>query len=284
MGNVMKANIKPFVMLGRPANLGLVTAVVLITSAFYTPYPPVGRVLLAILCVCFITAAGNALNDICDIEIDRINKPKRPLPSGDISPSQARTFMYMMFVLGNIAALILGFWNLFISLFIVTPLLYWYAYRLRSIPLAGNIVVAFLSSMTFIFAAVAFGKLSVVYVPALYCFTISLIREIVKDLEDLKGDGANNSNTLPVAIGEKATRVIVGIMILCFLPLIPLPYVAGMYNKWFFLIGVFAISVPLVIMMLQFFRIHHKVNYYQIASVMKVIMFIGLAALFIGRY
>lgn len=284
MGDVMKWNIKPFIMLGRPANMGLVTVVILISSAFYSPYPPVWRVLLAILCVIFITAAGNTLNDICDVEIDRINKPKRPLPAGDISPQQAKVFMYVLFVLGNIIALILGFWNLFISLFIVTPMLYWYAYRLRNIPLWGNIVIALLSSMTFIFAAAAFGELHVVYVPALYCFMISLIREIVKDLEDLKGDGANNSNTLPVSVGEEATRVIVGIMILCFLPLIPLPYVAGMYNKWFFIIGVFAVGVPLVIMMLQFFRLKYKVNYYQIAAVMKVIMFIGLLALFVGRY
>lgn len=280
----MKWNLKPYIMLGRPANIGLVTAVILISSAFYSPYPPVWRVLLAALCVSLITAAGNTLNDICDIEIDRINKPKRPLPSGHISPEHAKIYMYVLFVLGNITALLLGWWNLFISLFLVTPLLYWYAFRLRNIPLAGNVMVAFLSSMTFIFAAVTFGKLSVVYVPALYCFMISLIREIVKDLEDLKGDGANNSNTLPVAVGENATRVIVGIMILCFLPLIPLPYIAGLYNKWFFIIGVFAAGVPMVIMMLQFFSIRRSINYYQIASVMKVIMFLGLLALFVGRY
>ncbi|MDD5709602.1 MAG: geranylgeranylglycerol-phosphate geranylgeranyltransferase [Candidatus Marinimicrobia bacterium] len=283
MDKFMNLKIKPYIMLARPANIALVTTVILITSAFYSPYPPVWKVLLSILCVAFITAAGNTLNDLNDIEIDRINKPKRPLPSGTVTPENAKRYMYLLFIFGNGFALILGFWNLLLSLLIVTPALYWYAKHLRNVPLAGNVMVAFLSSLTFIFAAAAFRDLGPAYIPALYCFMISLIREIVKDLEDLSGDGANNSNTLPVAVGEASTRVIAAIMILFFLPMIPLPYLAGLYNKWFFFIAVFAGGVPMVVMMVRLFQVRKAVNYYQLASVMKIIMFIGLLALFIGR-
>jgi geranylgeranylglycerol-phosphate geranylgeranyltransferase len=280
----MTATLKHYLKLARPANIGLVAFVVLITSALAGDYPPVWRVVLAVIAVVFITAGGNALNDICDIEIDRINKPKRPLPAGLISVAGARRFMIAMFVLGNLASLFLGFWPFVISLLLVTPLLYWYAKHLRNVALAGNIVVAFLSSMTFIYAAVAFGDIRVGYVPAVYCFMISLIREIVKDLEDLDGDGANESNTLPVSIGENATRVVAGIMILLFLPFIPLPYVAGIYGKWFFFIGLIGAAIPFIIMMIQLFQLRRRINYYQIASVMKVIMFIGILAIYLGKF
>ncbi|MFO7841586.1 MAG: geranylgeranylglycerol-phosphate geranylgeranyltransferase [Fidelibacterota bacterium] len=278
----MKNSLKHYVKLARPANIGLVTFVVLITSAFFEPYPPVWRVLLAVICVVFITAGGNALNDIYDVEIDRINKPKRPLPAGLISVAGARGFMVAMFIFGNLAALFLGFWPFVISVLIVTPLLYWYARHLRNVALVGNITVAFLSSMTFIFAAIAFGDISAGYVPAIYCFMLSLIREIVKDLEDLDGDKANDSKTLPVSIGESSTRVLVAVLILFFLPFLPLPYVAGLYGKWFFFIGFIGVGIPLIIMMIQLFQLKRKINYYQIASVMKIVMFIGILAIFLG--
>ncbi|MDZ7796400.1 MAG: geranylgeranylglycerol-phosphate geranylgeranyltransferase [Candidatus Marinimicrobia bacterium] len=280
----MKNSLKHYVKLARPANIGLVTFVVLITSALFEPFPPVLRVLLAIICVVFITAGGNALNDIYDVEIDRINKPKRPLPAGLISIAGARGFMVAMFVFGNLAALFLGLWPFVISVLIVTPLLYWYARHLRNVALVGNIIVAFLSSMTFLFAAVAFGDISAGYVPAIYCFMLSLIREIVKDLEDLDGDKANDSNTLPVSIGENSTRVLVAIMILFFLPFLPLPYVAGLYGKWFFFIAFVGVGIPLIIMMIQLFQLKRKINYYQIASVMKIVMFIGILAIFLGKF
>lgn len=280
----MMNKIKHYLKLARPANIGLVTFVVLITSAFFEPYPPVWRVILSVICVAFITAAGNALNDLHDIEIDRINKPKRPLPAGLISVAGARGFMVVMFILGNLAALFLGFWPLVISLVIVTPSLYWYAKHLRNVALAGNVVVAFLSSMTFLFAAVAFGDVSIGYVPALYCFMLSLIREIVKDLEDLDGDGANDSRTLPVTIGENPTRVLVAILILFFLPFIPVPYVAGLYGKWYFFLGCAGAGIPLIILMIQFLQLRRKMNYYQTASAMKIIMFIGILALFLGKF
>ncbi|MBW6457666.1 MAG: geranylgeranylglycerol-phosphate geranylgeranyltransferase [FCB group bacterium] len=280
----MKLNLKHYVKLARPANIGLVAAVVLITSAFFTPYPPIWRVLLAIVCVAFITAAGNALNDICDIEIDRINKPKRPLPARLITVEGARGFMLVMFVLGNLAALLLGIGPLLISLVIVTPMLYWYAHHLRNVALAGNVLVAFLSSLTFLFAALAFGDMSIGYVPAVYCFVLSLIREIVKDLEDLDGDGAQNSKTLPVSIGETPTRILVGILIVLFIPFIPLPYVAGLYGKWFFFIAAIAGGIPLITIMIQLFQINRKINYYQIASILKIIMLIGILAIFLGKF
>lgn len=276
-------NLKPYFKLARPANLGLVTFVILLTSSFFSPYPPLWRVFLTIVCVTFITAGGNALNDMCDIEIDRINKPNRPLPSGQIGMDGARGFMVAMFILGNLAALFLGFWPLTISLLVATTLLFWYAHRLRHVALAGNIVVAFLSSLTFVFAALAFGKMSAGYVPAVYCFVISLIREILKDLEDLDGDGANDSKTLPVSIGENPTRVVVGILILFFLPFIPIPYVAGLFNKWYFFIGITLVGVPLIIIMVELFQLRRKINYYQITSVLKILMFIGLAAFLLGR-
>ncbi len=280
----MTLNIKPYLKLARPANLVLVGTVVLIASTLFSEYPSIWEVLLTIICATFITAAGNALNDMCDIEIDRINKPNRPLPSGQITIKGAKSFMITMFILGNIAGLILGFWSLFISLFIATGLLFWYAYRLRHVALIGNVVVAFLSALTFLFAAQAFGDMKLGYVPFVLTFILSVIREIVKDLEDLDGDKAHDSRTLPVVAGETSTRIMAGIITVLFIPLAPIPYVAGMYGKWFFFLGIIGVIIPMLIIMIQLFQIRRTINYNQIASALKIVMFIGLAAVFLGRF
>ena len=280
----MTLNFKSYLKLARPANLVLVGTVVLIASTLFPEYPSIWEVFLTIICATFITAAGNALNDMCDIEIDRINKPNRPLPSGKITMKGAKIFMITMFILGNIAGLILGFWSLFISLFIATGLLFWYAYRLRHVALIGNVVVAFLSALTFLFAAQVFGDMKLGYVPFVLTFILSVIREIVKDLEDLDGDKAHDSRTLPVVTGETPTRIMAGIITVLFIPLVPIPYVAGMFGKWFFFLGTIGVIIPMLIIMIQLFQVRRAINYYQIASALKIVMFIGLAAVFLGRF
>ena len=280
----MTLNIKAYFKLSRPANLLLVGTVVLIASTLFQTYPSIWDVLLTIICATFITAAGNALNDMCDIEIDRINKPNRPLPSGKISIKSAKRFMIIMFILGNIAGLILGFWSFVISLFVATALLFWYAYRLRHVALVGNMVVAFLSALTFLFATQAFGDIKLGYVPFVLTFILSVIREVVKDLEDLDGDRAHDSKTLPVVAGEAPTRVIAGIIAALFIPIVPIPYVAGMYGKWFFFLTMIGVVIPMVIITIQLFQLRRTINYYQIASALKIVMFIGLAAVFLGRF
>jgi geranylgeranylglycerol-phosphate geranylgeranyltransferase len=280
----MKWNFKPYIKLARPMNLLLVATVVLIAWTLFTPLPNFWTVLLVIIATTTITAGGNALNDMCDIEIDRINKPNRPLPAGMINEDSARIFMIVMFIIGNVAGLILGFWSLFITLFIATPLLFWYAHRLRHIALVGNILVAFLSALAFIFAAQAFGSIRLGYVPFVLTFILSVIREIIKDLEDVNGDEAHDSKTLPVMIGETPTRIITGIMILFFLPIVPIPYVTGLFGKWFFLTGLVGVVFPLVVLMIQLFQIKRVLDYHQIATIMKIVMFIGLACVFVGRF
>ncbi len=277
-------SLKQYIKIARPANLLLVASVVLIAATLFDPFPNFWTFILAVLCPVLITAAGNTVNDICDIEIDRINKPSRPLPSGDLNIERARVFMVVMFILGNLAGLLLGFWSLFISLFVATLLLFWYAYRLRHIALVGNIVVSFLSALTFLFAAQAFGDLKLGYVPFLLTFILSLVREIVKDLEDMDGDKAHDSKTLPVIIGETPTRVIAGIISVFFIPLIPIPYVTAMYGKWFLFIAFPGVAIPMLIMMVNLFQIKRKINYYQMATILKIVMFIGLASVFMGRF
>jgi 4-hydroxybenzoate polyprenyltransferase len=171
-----------------------------------------------------------------------------------------------------------------ISLFVATLLLFWYAYRLRHVALVGNIVVAFLSALTFIFAAQAFGDIKLGYVPFVLTFIISVVREIIKDLEDLNGDEAHDSKTLPVMIGEAPTRVIAGIITALFLPIIPIPYVAGMFGKWFFFLGIMGVAFPMMIMMINLFQIKRTINYHQIAVILKIVMFFGLATVFMGRF
>jgi len=75
-----------------------------------------------------------------------------------------------------------------------------------------------------------------------------------------------------------------GIITALFVPLVPIPYVAGMYGKWFFFLGIIGVIIPMLIIMIQLFQLRRTINYYQIASALKIVMFIGLAAVFLGRF
>lgn len=276
-------NYHAYFKLSRPINVLLSTVSVIITAAFFTPFPPLWRVLFAMLCVGFTTAAGNAINDYHDVEIDKINKPERPLPSGEISKEGALGFAVASFILATLFSLFLGIVPLIISLFISAPLLYFYARSLKRLPIIGNVVVSLILAMTFIYAATVYGNVSLGYMPAVLAFFFSLIREMVKDIEDIKGDKKLGAKTMAIAVGENGARIIAGMLALVMLPIIPLPYILGIYGKWYFFISGLGCGLPLIIIMIQLLHIGKPVDYKKLADILKFDIIIGLLAILLGN-
>ena len=164
---------------------------------------------LIFLAVFLITGAGNSVNDFFDHEIDAINRPTRPIPSGRISSSAALRWSLALFVTGCALA---GLVNRFcLGLAVINSIfLFFYARNLKAMPLAGNLCVAYLTGSTFIFGGGAFGfkGMESNIIPFFLSFLATMSREIVKAIEDIEGDRQGNARTLPILIGEKASGIL----------------------------------------------------------------------------
>ncbi|KTG10342.1 prenyltransferase [Haloprofundus marisrubri] len=180
----------------------------------------------AIAATACATAAGNAVNDYFDHEIDRINRPDRAIPRGAVSPRGALAFSIALFLSAVVAAAALPLVAIAIA---VTNLLALVAYTklFKGLPGVGNAVVAYLTGSTFLFGAAAVGWVSDAAVLFVLAAVATFTREIVKDVEDIDGDREQGLRTLPIVVGERrALWVGVVAMALAILAS-PVPYIFG---------------------------------------------------------
>ncbi len=161
---------------------------------------------LIFLTVFLITGAGNVINDYYDRDIDAINRPGRPIPSGRMSAREAFYYSLALFATGCLIACQVNQICLSVAAF-NSVLLFLYARNLKAMPLAGNITVAFLTGCTFLFGGAATGSAGLLAnkVPFLLSFLVSMSREIAKDIEDMAGDRAGGARTLPILAGERVS-------------------------------------------------------------------------------
>jgi geranylgeranylglycerol-phosphate geranylgeranyltransferase len=163
-------------------------------------------VLLLFAIVVLITAAGNVINDFYDAEIDALNRSDRPIPSGKVRRPAALWYAVFLFLAGIAACLFTN--PLCTGIAVINSALLWiYAARLKATPLAGNIAVAYLSGSMFLFGGALAGPAGFVHmVPiALVTFFAMMVRELLKDAEDVEGDAACGASTLPIRIGIRKT-------------------------------------------------------------------------------
>ncbi|WP_417199755.1 geranylgeranylglycerol-phosphate geranylgeranyltransferase [Bizionia sp.] len=261
-----------------------------------------GFSLLIIATLC-LAASGNIINDIFDQDTDAVNKPKKVIVGKSISEKTA----YSLFIGFNVVGVLIGFYlshlvgrSGFFALFvIVSGLLYIYASYLKQMILVGNIVISALIALSIIMVGLfellpaitpqnqetqlTFFKIILDY--ALFAFCINLIRELVKDIEDIDGDYKVGMNTLPIAIGRaRATHVTLA---LTFIPLAAVIYYVITYlyhNLW--IVGYFLIFIiaPLIYVIIRLFQAKLKSDYNFISSLLKIIMLFGMLSLLIYKY
>ena len=192
--------------------------------------------LVLIPVVLFITAAGNVINDYCDRGIDEINKPKRPIPAGAVSPKGALAYSIILFLSGISISYSANTLCFAIAVF-NSLLLLLYAYRLKSMPLVGNVAVSYLTASIFLFGGALAGPdgLFRTMVIAGITFPAMLARELLKDAEDVTGDQKSGAKTLPILIGVRKTAIIAFVLaisatILSYMPVMQwwgIPYIVA---------------------------------------------------------
>jgi len=277
------SNMLPWITILRPLNLLQATLAVVLTTAFLGEMEELGILMLLILSVTTINAGGNIINDIYDLEIDRINRPERPLPSGTMSVLQARIYLIFLFAAG-----VLFSWFISIETFIIAgpisiPTLIAYSACFKRQPLIGNLIVSFMLGLTFIYVGAAYGNIQVTLVMAALAFGFTLIREIVKDLEDMAGDARVEARTLPLVWGEDKTLNLVLSFMAVFVILDLLPYALGAYNQVYLWMVIIGINLPLLIFAFILWKQPAKKNYSRMQLFLKLDIFVGLAALYFGQ-
>lgn len=157
---------------------------------------------LLALAALLIAAFGNGYNDVCDLPADRVNRPDRVLPRGDISQILALRIAGWCLVLGMMAAAAAYIDALIIAIAVSTAL-FLYDRDLKSLPLVGNAVVAAICCTTVAFGALAGRGWNRQVVVLMVCaFLLTLVRELYKDIEDVEGDRAMGDRTFPILYGQ----------------------------------------------------------------------------------
>nr|WP_321497378.1 geranylgeranylglycerol-phosphate geranylgeranyltransferase [uncultured Methanolobus sp.] len=211
---------------------------------------PILASLKVFLVVFLVTGAGNAINDYFDIDIDRINKPDRPIPSGKIGLKNALYFSLALFAAGSIIAASI---NMICGAIAVVNslLLIYYASTLKRTALLGNIAVGYLTGSTFLFGGAVFfeqGGIKGVFVLFVLATMATIAREIVKDIEDIEGDREDGAQTLPIIIGPKKAAYLASLIGLVAVLASPLPYMQSLMTvRYLILVAVadilFAVAV-----------------------------------------
>lgn len=185
------------------------------------------KLYIAMLTVFLVLMAGNVINDYFDLEIDRINHPTRPLPSGEISKNSARNLAIVLFLTGLIVSFFLYNMLQIVIVILAIVLLITYEWKAKASGLAGNIIISFLVGLVFVFGSLTIRFSYVVLILSLMAALANLAREIVKDVEDLHGD--INRKTLPKKIGSKLSIILSVLFIITAVALSPIPY---LYFGW----------------------------------------------------
>ncbi|HYA69876.1 MAG TPA: geranylgeranylglycerol-phosphate geranylgeranyltransferase [Thermoplasmata archaeon] len=157
--------------------------------------------LLAGVSTALVTAGGNVLNDLLDLEGDRVNHPDRPLVTGEISVRAARILAAASFVLGAAVVIPVALVEPLVAVILVVAvvLLLSYEFQFKQAGFVGNLVVAFLTGVVFLYGAAAAGNALVLVPFGAMAFLATLSREVIKDMEDVAGDLGRR--TLPQRYG-----------------------------------------------------------------------------------
>lgn len=278
----------PYIEILRPGNavMGAI-AIILIAIIDKTISIPI---ILAMLAVFFETAAGNVINDYFDYNIDLINKPERPIPSGRISLKAGRNYGYLQFLLGTICGFLISYltnnWIPFAIVLIADVILYLYAYKLKSTPLIGNLAVGFMTGFGFVFGGFTINTPEIITTSiflGFFAFVMTTAREIIKDIEDIEGDAAEGARTLPILIGEKIPAVIAVCLIIIDCALCPLLYYYHIFGIYYLFVIAIAVLLflysAILILKSQDRETAHKASKY-----LKIGMLIAFVAFIFGSF
>ena len=224
-----------------------------------------------------IAAAGYIINDYYDIKIDLINKPDRVVIGKTITRRYAILFHTVISFLGVAAGLLIN-WKVGALNFVCAFLLWLYSNNLKRLPLIGNVVVAFLTGLSIFMLVFLYNQyLPFVMVYSLFAFFMTLIREVVKDMEDMKGDTTFGCKTLPIVWGIRKTKSFVYAIIAIFSILVLWLDYQELKISWIYFIPL--LFLPMSVLVFRLIKADTKKEFYQLSQLCKIIMLLGIISM-----
>jgi len=262
-----------------------------------------GKFLLLVFSTVFIAIGGNIVNDIYDINADSINKPRKNMVGKGISVSTAWVLYWVFTVsgllLGTLLSLVVGQINYGLIFLFSAGLLWFYSQKYQCQPLVGNIVVSALSAITLgivwlfqffalseeaeVFASVQ-GNFAIVNRMVLiymgFAFITSLIREVVKDIEDFRGDNRFGCRTFAVTYGIEKAKILAKVVL--FIGIFSVVIIQFYFFKlgfemhfWYF----FVLDVLFVLAIFKMFKAKDRKDFSTVSKLIKLIMLAGILSM-----
>ena len=257
-------------------------------------------VLLSVSSV-LIAAAGYIINDYFDINIDQINKPRANVVDKIVSRRWAMAWHFVLSGLGIILSGWLawrtGLWYILIGNFICVLLLFAYSVSLKRKLLVGNVVISLLTA--WVIVVISFSELIIItannsalieainkierigFLYASFAFISSLIREAIKDIEDLQGDEKYGCRTMPIVWGVNAAKVYIAVWLVVILALLVIlqVYVARFEWWWAMAYSIVFIIGPFVLIFLRLYKAKDQKDYHRLSNWTKLVMLTGILSM-----
>lgn len=266
----------------RPLNCAMAGTAVITSAIIALPHGIVKYkmdIILASISAFLIAGLGNALNDYADRYIDKIAHPERPIPAGKVKPNFA---IKISLILIAISLFIASFINPFCFLIALAAILLEssYAAFLNRLAIGKNVVISSLVALLFIYGGFAVNKFFSIeiWILSMLAFIMNMAREIVKDIEDIKGDRKAGRKTLPIRHGIKKARMLAFFFTILAIILSPLPYFLNIFDISYIFIVAIADAFYLYALIKISYPTFAK-NFIKAGMLISLIAFIGGAFL-----
>jgi 4-hydroxybenzoate polyprenyltransferase len=262
---------------------------------------------LLMLASVFIAAAGYIINDYFDINIDQVNKPDKMVVEKIINRRWAILLHWVITAVGLLISLYVSFKTSFIIIIanlLCTVLLWFYSTTFKKKLLSGNVIISLLTAWTVlvlyfatnntyhftlefpdeIFTAMnRIFKFAVLY--AGFAFIISLIREVVKDIEDIEGDAKYNCKTMPIVWGIPSSKVFAGVWLVVLIGALSIILFYALQLGWWLttVYCLLMVVIPLIWILRKLYVAQNNQQYHQVSSIIKLVMLSGILSMLLFK-
>ncbi len=260
----------------------LVITIAQYLAAVYILAPdwPLSKVLFDLNLFMIVTASalaiagGYIINNFYDAEKDLINRPKKSMLDRLVSQ---RTKLSTYFVLNFMSVFFASYVSfravVFFALYIFG--IWFYSHKLKKIAFIGNLTSAVLSITPFFAVFIYYGNFEkVIFVHATFLFLLILMRELIKDLENIKGDLAQNYRTIPVLYGERMSKVLLTLLTL--LTLVPIYLLVNTFDIGHMYIYFYGSVMLLLVFLLLLWKSNGRPHYLLLHNILKFIIVLGV--------
>ncbi|MGB3183181.1 MAG: geranylgeranylglycerol-phosphate geranylgeranyltransferase [Cyclobacteriaceae bacterium] len=273
-----------FTNLIRPVNLGIIVLTQYMAAVFLAGdagewkrflFDP-DLFLISLSTVC-IAAAGYIINDYYDVKIDYINKPEKVVIGREITRRKAM-LAHTMLNFAGVAMAILVSWQIGLVHLTSSFLLWLYSNQLKRVAFIGNFTVALLTSASLLVIAIQYPfHPFLITTYAIFAFSITLVREIIKDLEDVRGDMKFGCRTLPIVWGLRRTKSL--LYVLCGLFIFIMFYMASYLQNTVLNIYFILLIAPMAVLIYKLVYADTRKKFGILSAYCKLMMLSGILSM-----